>query len=129
MSGIKMMSRRLGAIALAMTFVGSGLLFTTNAGAAPASPQVINECGMIDGNYMCGTPQWMQAALNAANNLTVTVGNNLPPIKANYCKQISAVTASISAALFFLPEAALVTYLSGTFAGLTLGELQQCNGF
>ena len=112
-----------------MTFVGSGLLFTTNAGAAPASPQVISECGTIDGNYMCGTPQWMQAALDAANNLNGAVSQNLPQIEANYCKQVEAVTASISTALAFFPEAALVTYLSGTFAGLTMAELQQCNGF
>ena len=132
MSRLKTVSRRVSAIALALTFMGSGLLMTTNAGAATAisaSPQVISECGVIEGNYLCGTPQWMQAALNAANNLNSTVSANAPAIKANLCKQIAAVTFVITTAVSFFPPTALITYLTGTGIGLTAGELTACNGW
>lgn len=124
-------SKRVGAIAAALAFAGSGLLVATSAGAATPSPaggQYLSVCGTIDGNYMCGTQQWIDAAQTAATNVVNAVKANAPAIENNLCKQIQAVTFVSTTLLSFFPPADLVVYLTGTGIGLTAGGLTTYNG-
>ena len=128
MSKTKTTLRMIGTTCATLTIVASGLFAASSAGAVTKAPtpQVINECGVIEGNYMCGTPQWMQAALNAANKVNSEVIAFKQPIQSNNCSTITAVTSALGVLLYFMPAGEIVAYLNATIQGVTLAELQEC---
>lgn len=89
--------------------------------------QVISECGVIEGNHMCGTPQWMQAALNAANNVNSEVITFKQPIQSNNCSTVSAVTTALGVLPSFMTETEIIANLNSSIQGFTLAELQECS--
>ena len=116
--------------------LSTGLLFiacganvgiaSTKAQAATVSPNYAAVCGVIAGNYLCGTQQWMQAAQTAANNEEVAATAAQSEIKKNLCSNVAAAVDAFSVLLAFLSADAIAGWVVKVVAGVTVAEVLEC---
>ena len=117
--------KKVAVITAAGALCASGAVFAATA-TAGASPTVINECGTIAGNYVCGTPQWMAAAQTAANNALAVAQAHAAAIKADVCNTSSVILGALGAIAYISPEGAIASWLGGAVIGATPAEIYEC---
>lgn len=113
------------AIALAGSMLCGGLVFATGAGAT-VKPTPDEPCIILGGQTICGSVAYLDGVEADATNAANAVTANKTAVNKGDCATIQSITSAIGVMLVFMPEAAIVAYISAAVAGVSAAEIVEC---
>jgi hypothetical protein len=112
--------KKMATVGAVLTLFGSlALVPTTIASANGNPPPVINECGLVEGNYMCGNPAYINNLIAESLLVNSEVPNHqsiLETTHSNLCTIIEYASPAITGLLIIFPESTIADYIMATLA-------------